>query len=152
MRNRLKLLWPYIVTVLFWIVFLAFVFCFSSCKTKYVSVPEYHTEYITKTDSFTQRDSIFVKDSIYMWMQGDTIYKEKFSVIYKDRWRDRYLCDTIIKTDSVRVPYPVERQLTKWESFKQQLGTYTVIAVMIGLLAVIIMLIMAIRKWIKQHR
>lgn len=150
--KRFKLLWPYIATVIFWIVFLAFVFCFSSCKTKYVSVPEYHTEYITKTDSFTQRDSIFVKDSVYMWMQGDTIYKEKFSVIYKDRWRDRYLCDTIIKTDSIRVPYPVERQLTKWESFKQQLGTYTVIAVMIGLLAVIIMLIMAIRKWIKQHR
>lgn len=152
MRNRIKLLWPYIATVLFWLVFLVLVFCLGSCRTKYVSVPEYHTEYITKTDSFTQRDSIFVKDSVYMWMQGDTIYKEKFSVIYKDRWRDRYLCDTIIKTDSIRVPYPVERQLTKWESFKQQLGTYTVIAVMIGLLAVIIMLIMAIRKWIKQHR
>lgn len=152
MRNRIKLLWPYIATVIFWIVFLVFVSCISSCKTKYVSVPEYHTEYITKTDSFTQRDSIFVKDSIYMWMQGDTIYKEKISVIYKDRWRDRYLCDTVIKTDSVRVPYPVERQLTKWESFKQQLGTYTVIAAMIGILAVIIMLFMAIRKWIKQHR
>lgn len=150
--KRFKLLWPYLATVLFWLVFLVLVFCLGSCRTKYVSVPEYHTEYITKTDSFTQRDSIFVKDSIYMWMQGDTIYKEKFSVIYKDRWRDRYLCDTIIKTDSIRVPYPVERQLTKWESFKQQLGTYTVIAVMIGILAVIIMLIMAIRKWIKQHR
>lgn len=150
--KRFKLLWPYFATVLFWLVFLVLVFCLGSCRTKYVSVPEYHTEYITKTDSFTQRDSIFVKDSVYMWMQGDTIYKEKFSVIYKDRWRDRYLCDTIIKTDSIRVPYPVERQLTKWESFKQQLGTYTVIAVMIGLLAVIIMLIMAIRKWIKQHR
>lgn len=150
--KRFKLLWPYLATVLFWLVFLVLVFCLGSCRTKYVSVPEYHTEYITKTDSFTQRDSIFVKDSIYMWMQGDTIYKEKYSVIYKDRWRDRYLCDTIIKTDSIRVPYPVERQLTKWESFKQQLGTYTVIAVMIGLLAVIIMLIMAIRKWIKQHR
>ena len=151
MRNRIKLLWPYIATVIFWLLFLFVIFGFCGCKTKYVSVPEYHTEYITKTDSFTQRDSILVRDSVYMWMKGDTIYKEKYSVIYKDRFRDRYLCDTIIKVDSVMVPYPVERQLTKWESFRQQLGTYAAIAVMIGFLAVIGILIGAILKWIKRH-
>lgn len=146
MRNRLKLLWPYIATVLFWIVFLAFVFCFSSCKTKYVSVPEYHTEYITKTDSFTQRDSIFVKDSIYMWMQGDTIYKEKFSIIYKDKWRDRYLCDTIIKTDSVRVPYPVEKQLTKWQQIKLNIGEWVMVALTLALIALVVIIVRKILK------
>ena len=146
MRNRIKLLWPYIATVLFWIVFLAFVFCFSSCKTKYVSVPEYHTEYITKTDSFTQRDSIFVKDSVYMWMQGDTIYKEKFSVIYRDRWRDRYLCDTIIKTDSVRVPYPVEKQLTKWQQIKLDIGEWVMVALALALIALVVIIVRKILK------
>lgn len=146
MRNRIKLLWPYIATVLFWIVFLAFVFCFSSCKTKYVSVPEYHTEYITKTDSFTQRDSIFVKDSIYMWMHGDTIYKEKFSVVYKDRWRDRYLCDTIIKTDSVRVPYPVEKQLTKWQQIKLDIGEWVMVALTLALIALVVIIVRKILK------
>lgn len=146
MRNRIKLLWPYIATVLFWIVFLAFVFCFSSCKTKYVSVPEYHTEYITKTDSFTQRDSIFVKDSIYMWMKGDTIYKEKFSVIYKDRWRDRYLCDTVIKTDSVRVPYPVEKQLTKWQQIKLDIGEWVMVALALALIALVVIIVRKILK------
>lgn len=146
MRNRIKLLWPYIATVLFWIVFLAFVFCFSSCKTKYVSVPEYHTEYITKTDSFTQRDSIFVKDSIYMWMQGDTIYKEKFSIIYKDKWRDRYLCDTIIKTDSVRVPYPVEKQLTKWQQIKLDIGEWVMVALALALIALVVIIVRKILK------
>lgn len=146
MRNRIKLLWPYIATVLFWIVFLAFVFCFSSCKTKYVSVPEYHTEYITKTDSFTQRDSIFVKDSIYMWMQGDTIYKEKFSVIYKDRWRDRYLCDTVIKTDSVRVPYPVEKKLSKWQQIKLDIGEWVMVALALALIALVVIIVRKILK------
>ena len=146
MRNRIKMLWPYIATVIFWLVFLLFVFCFSSCKTKYVSVPEYHTEYITKTDSFTQRDSIFVKDSIYMWMKGDTIYKEKFSVIYKDRWRDRYLCDTIIKTDSVRVPYPVEKQLTKWQQIKLDIGEWVMVALALALIALVVIIVRKILK------
>lgn len=143
--KRFKLLWPYIATVLFWIVFLAFVFCFSSCKTKYVSVPEYHTEYITKTDSFTQRDSVFVKDSIYMWMQGDTIYKEKFSVIYKDRWRDRYLCDTVIKTDSIRVPYPIEKKLSKWQQIKLDVGGGALVALGIALIVLAIMIFRKVR-------
>lgn len=146
MRNRIKLLWPYIATVLFWVVFLAFVFCFSSCKTKYVSVPEYHTEYITKTDSFTQKDSIFVKDSIYMWMKGDTIYKEKFSIIYKDKWRDRYLCDTIIKTDSVRVPYPVEKKLSKWQQIKLDIGEWVMVALALALIALVVIIVRKILK------
>lgn len=107
-----------------------------SCRTKYVSIPEYHTEYITKTDSITQRDSVYVKDSICTWMRGDTIYKEKFSVIYKDRWRDRYLCDTIIKTDSVRVPYPVERDLSPFERFKLAVGGYS--SALVGIVIVVI--------------
>ena len=146
MRNRIKLLWPYIATVIFWIVFLVFVFCISSCRTKYLNVPEYHTEYITKTDSFTQRDSIFVKDSVYMWMQGDTIYKEKFSVIYKDRWRDRYLCDTVIKTDSVRVPYPVEKKLTKWQQIKLDIGEWVIVALALSLIALVVIIVRKILK------
>lgn len=146
MRNRIKMLWPYIATVFFWLIFLLVVFCLGSCRTKYVSVPEYHTEYITKTDSFTQRDSIFVKDSIYMWMQGDTIYKEKFSVIYKDRWRDRYLCDTIIKTDSVRVPYPVEKQLTKWQQIKLDIGEWVMVALALALIALVVIIVRKILK------
>ena len=146
MRNRIKLLWPYIATVFIWLIFLLVVFCIGSCKTKYVSVPEYHTEYITKMDSFTQRDSIFVKDSIYMWMQGDTIYKEKISVIYKDRWRDRYLCDTVIKKDSVRVPYPVEKKLSKWQQIKLDIGEWVMVALALSLIALVVIIVRKILK------
>lgn len=37
----------------------------TSCRSvKYVPVPEYHTEYKVKTDSFVKRDSVWVKDSV----------------------------------------------------------------------------------------
>ena len=78
-----------------------------SCKTKYVTVPEYHEVIVNHHDTLTTRDSIFQKDSVFMWMQGDTIWKEKFSVLYKDRWRERIVYRDSVKIDSVRVPYPV---------------------------------------------
>lgn len=81
-----------------------------------------------------------------MWMQGDTIYKEKFSVIYKDRWRDRYLCDTIIKTDSVRVPYPVEKKLSKWQQIKLDIGEWVMVALALALIALVVIIVRKILK------
>ena len=77
-----------------------------SCET-YVPVPEYHEIIVNHHDTLITRDSIYQKDSVYMWMQGDTVWKEKFSVFYKDRWRDKIVYRDSIKIDSVRVPYPV---------------------------------------------
>ena len=81
-----------------------------------------------------------------MWMQGDTIYKEKISVIYKDRWRDRYLCDTVIKTDSVRVPYPVEKKLSKWQQIKLDIGEWVIIALALSLIALVVIIVRKILK------
>ena len=87
----------------------------SGCRSiRYVAVPEYHYETITKTDTFTQKDSIFCHDSVFVFKNGDTITISKIKYVYKDRWRDRVRTDSILKVDSVRVPYPVEKQLTKW--------------------------------------
>lgn len=91
----------------------------TSCRSvKYVPVPEYHTEYKVKTDSFVKRDSVWVKDSVRLWMQGDTVYKERWCMKYNDRYVYRNKTDTVMKTDSVRVPYPVERELSRWEKVK----------------------------------
>lgn len=94
----------------------------TSCRSvKYVPVPEYHTEYKVKTDSFVKRDSVWVKDSVRLWMQGDTVYKEHWHTKYKDRYVYRNMADTVMQTDSVRVPYPVERELSRWEEIKMNL-------------------------------
>lgn len=94
----------------------------TSCRSvKYVPVPEYHTEYKTRTDSFVKRDSVWVKDSVWLWMKGDTVYKERWHTEHNDRIVYRNKTDTIILTDSVRVPYPVEKELSKWEETKMNL-------------------------------
>ena len=92
----------------FWLLVLILLGLLTSCKTKYVTVPEYHTTIVTQHDTLQTRDSIYQKDSIYMWMQGDTIWKEKISIKYKDRIVDKIVYRDSIKVDSVRVPYPVK--------------------------------------------
>jgi hypothetical protein len=84
---------------------LMLLFLICSCKTVYVPVPgETKTEYIYKEN----HDTAFVKDSIYIKevQKGDTIRITE----YRDRYRFRYITttDTIVRVDSVAVPYPVE--------------------------------------------
>lgn len=94
----------------------------TSCRSvKYVPVPEYHTEYKVKTDSFVKRDSVWVKDSVWLWMKGDTVYKEHWHTKYKDRYVYSNKKDTVMQTDSVRVLYPVARELSRWEKTKMNL-------------------------------
>jgi len=93
------------------------------CKSKeYVKVPEYHTEYIVRTDTFAKQDSVCLKDSVFVYQRGDTVYHTK--VTYRDRYHNIYKVklDTIIKRDSVSIPYPIERQLTKNEQRLISLG------------------------------
>ena len=57
-----------------------------------------------------------------MFQKGDTVFHNK--VVYRDRYHNIYKVktDTIIKRDSVSVPYPIERQLTKNEQRLMSLG------------------------------
>ncbi|TCO88181.1 hypothetical protein EV202_12764 [Bacteroides heparinolyticus] len=45
--------------------------------------------------------------------------------------------DTVLQTDSVQVPYPVEKKLTKWESIKLDMGGW-----MFGALIVLLLYIL----------
>lgn len=113
---------------------------FVSCKTHYIAVPEYHTVYQTKTDSLVQRDSIWVIDSVMLFSKADTVYLEKYRTIYKDRWRERTHTDTIVKRDSIRVPYPVEKSLTKLEMLRMKLGSVAGIVIIAGIFVFILKL------------
>ena len=79
----------------------------SGCTTtKYVTVPEYHTDTLIQTK--VQKDSIWLHDSIYVheWTKGDTIFVESRKWLTK--YVDHEVHDTtyVSKTDSI--PYPVE--------------------------------------------
>ena len=112
------------------ILFLLITFLLVGCKT-YIPVPEYHNVYVEKHDTLVTRDSIYQKDSVYMWMQGDTVWKEKYSVLYKDRWRDKIVYRDSIRVDSIRVPLPVVTNVIKWRDKAAYIGLGLVISVFI---------------------
>lgn len=130
----------------FWwmVAVMAIVICCVSCKTKYVTVPEYHKEYINRTDTFLRSDTLFLLDSVVIRQQGDT------TVIEKIRWQNRFVnvykvkTDTIMKSDSIRVPYPVEKKLSKWQQLRLDFGGWAMLV--LGMLVVAIGMAWAVRK------
>lgn len=108
--------------------------CFVSCRTQYVPVETVRTEY--KTRDSIRVDSIYNQDSIYVLVKGDTIYQYRYKYLYKYQYLNR--TDTVIKTDSVQVPYPVEKQLTRWQQMKIELGGWAVGVIVI--LSIVLML------------
>ena len=91
---------------------------FISCRTQYILVETVRTEY--KTRDSIRVDSIYNQDSIYVLVKGDTVYQYRYKYLYKYQYLNR--ADTMIKIDSVQVPYPVEKQLTRWQQMKIELG------------------------------
>ncbi len=111
------------------------------CRTRYVPLGTIRKDsvYLDKW----RKDSIFVRDSVYVRAKGDTVYMYKYKYVYKDK----LTTDTMYvhRTDSVEVPVPVERELSRWERWKMELGGIS-FGVCIGLTAVIVWLIKKRRK------
>lgn len=118
-----------------------------SCRTKYASVPEYHNVYVNKHDTLTKHDSVYQEVFVDRYVKGDTIYLTKIKVdyrfrnLYKTRYRDS------LKIDSIRVPYPIERKLNKWENLKMEVGGWAIG----GFSAVVIALIAYIVAWLVRR-
>lgn len=115
------------------IILLMSAICFISCRTQYIPAETVRTEY--KTRDSIRFDSIYNRDSIYVLVKGDTVYQYRYKYLYKYQYLNR--TDTMIKVDSVQVPYPVEKQLTRWQSVKMELGGWA-FGIVIAFLLVII--------------
>ena len=137
-------LFRWLGTALLIIIALTALYVLVGCRTKYVAVPEYHKEYINRTDTFLRSDTLFRLDSVVVRMQGDT------TVIEKIRWQNRFVnvykvkTDTIMKSDSIRVPYPVEKKLSKWQQFRLAFGGWAMLV--LGLLVAGIGVAWAMRR------
>lgn len=122
----------------------------ASCTTtKYVTVPEVHTEYVHHTDSVHQVDSI-IREKETMVMQLDSAAMAQYGIrlqnaerawLVKTKELERELqriaqmkADTIIQVDSI--PYPVDRPvevekpLSWWQCLRLHLGN--IMLVLIG--------------------
>ena len=100
------------------IILLMLAICFVSCRTQYIPVESVRTEY--KTRDSIRFDSIYQRDSVYMLVKGDTIYQYRYKYLYRYLTTNR--TDTILKHDSIPIPYPVEKQLSRWQTIKMELG------------------------------
>lgn len=96
-----------------------FTLLFVGCKSiEYIPVESVRTEYKDREVVKVQTDTI--NNTRIVWIKGDTI------VDIRERINTRIveIHDTteIVKIDSVRVPYPVEKKLTKWQQIKMDFG------------------------------
>ena len=114
---------------------------FCECRTEYVPLE------VVKRDSVIiaslDRDSIFVRDSVFVREKGDTVYKykDKYVYVYKN------LVDTffVYRDREVEVPVPVERKLTWWERMKMEYAEW-IIGVLMG-----IVLLLMLRQWMARR-
>lgn len=101
-----------------------------SCSTQYVPVESvrYDSVFFEKI----RKDSVFVQDSVFVKEKGDTVFTNRLRYIYKYVLKS----DTVYisRTDSIRVPYPVEKKLSWWEKQKQILQEALIIVVFLYVL------------------
>lgn len=113
-----------------------FLSMFCRCTTtKYVPVTEYRDRVVAKMDSFLKTDSVYVHDSISVYIRGDTVFKDKYQFRYKDRYIVRNKSDTLIVRDSIPYKVEVEKQLSKTDKVFLNIGKIASICLFIGILA-----------------
>lgn len=106
-------------------------FLLTSCKQiEYIPVIEHKTDttYITKV----QKDSVWLHDSVFVSVKGDTTWIEKFHTKYITK----EVHDTLYKArvDSIPVPYEVVKEvaaeLSWWQKLRLWLGNIMLIAIL----------------------
>ena len=124
LRNRVHVLATLLATLLA-----------TSCKsTEYIPVETVRTEYVDKVREL--HDTLLVNDKETVYIKGDTVritrYVDRFKVVHQ---RDT-LC--VERCDTISVPYPVERKLSKWEQAKMSAGGFALALIPLLLLVVVV--------------
>ena len=122
---------------------------FCRCTTtKYVPVTEYKDRVVVKTDSLLKTDSVYVHDSVSVYIRGDTVFKDKYHLQYKDRYIVRNKSDTLIVRDSIPYKVVVEKTLSKTDKVFLNIGKIASVCIFIGVLAFIVW----IYRMVKLHK
>lgn len=121
------------------IIGLMWLFVGAGCRTvRYVPVETVRTEVEYRDRVETRRDSVFLRDSVFVRQLDDTVYVERWHTEYHDRQTTDTVTVYAERVDSVAVPYEVERPMTKWERTKQEVGGIAIgvaVAVMLATIA-----------------
>ena len=133
----------YVIFIYFLAMLVLLAMAVTSCRSvRYVPVEtvKHDSVYFNKV----VRDSIHVKDSVLVIVKGDTVTEFRYKYVYRDKAKTDTLY--VNRTDTIRVPYPVEAKLTKWQRFKMEAGGYAIALAVILVIAVAGYFVMKIRK------
>ena len=114
-----------------------------SCKTEYIPVETSHTEHHWHTDSIKEVDSVIHErhttimqlDSVAMAQYGIRLKNAERAWLVKSWELERQIenlqrlsaiRDTV--RDTIQVPYPVEKKLSKWQQTKVDWGGWAILA------------------------
>lgn len=101
-----------------------------------------------------QHDSIFKQDSVLVYINGDTIIKERWHNLTTTRWRTTTKTDTIVGdiytfvTDTVKVKYYVNRYKTK--EVEKPVSVWHKIRLLAGDCVLLFLTLVAV-CWIKER-
>lgn len=110
--------------------YVLFIVVLCGCTTQYVPVESVRHDSVFFEK--IRKDSVFVQDSVFIRQKGDTVFKDKFKLVYKYvLQRDTMLT---VRRDSIPVPVPVEKKRTWWEQTKIDVGGYAVAIIVIYVL------------------
>ena len=161
----MKKSWTIIRCYIFIVVSMVVCLLLFGCKTQYVPVVENHTEYVHIHDTIKQTDSVKTntntiiresrpEDSLMLAELGIKLKANERLLILlqkelteKNKEKIESHNKDSVRVDSVQVPYPVERKLSRWEQIKMDCGGIAIGGVII---AVIILAIQFFR-WLR-HR
>ena len=112
----------------------------------------------TSSDSIIDR----TKETVVLKENGDTARYDKERIVYVASHREKELEHKVeqqdstikalrlqlesVKSDTIPVPYPVEKQLTKWQQTKMDFGGFALGGLAIGLSIAVIWLIRKFRR------
>lgn len=111
-------------------------------RTHYIPVESVRAEYRDREVERIVSDT--VRDTRLVWVKGDTVV----DVREKEHIRRVEIHDTcyIERTDTIRVPYPVEKQLTRWQQTKMDFGGFALGGMVVVLSVAVVWLIKKFRR------
>lgn len=142
---------------------LAFLFLLAGCKSiQYVPVETLRIEHHYHNDTIKERDSVFSEKTTVV-KEADSALIESLGLKLKANERaililknelvklvsekENSRTDSIVRVDSVQIPYPVEKALTKWEQTKMDMGG---IAIGVCLAIIIFVIIKFLAKVLRK--
>ena len=142
-RERKGIIALYSINALLAVVIVLMLAVLSSCaRTVYEPVETVRVEYRDRDVERLVADT--VHDTRLIWVKGDTVV----DIREKEHVRRIEIHDTcyVEHSDTIRIPYPIERQLSKWEQTKQDVGGMAIGGIAIAVCVAAIWLIIKIRR------